>query len=90
MTERDITLDEEQKILRPGLWEHYKGGLYRVLFIATLSEDHKTRMVIYVSLTNGAVWIRPAREWRQVVTLEEGRPGFLQPRFTYIEMETPL
>lgn len=46
----------------PGLYRHYKGGLYTALAIVT---HHETRrpMVLYVSLHYGAVQVRPLVGW---------------------------
>jgi hypothetical protein len=51
----------EQRALYPiqGVFRHYKGGLYTVLFVARLSEARETEVVVYVSHTNGSIWVRP-------------------------------
>jgi len=43
-----------------GVYRHYKGGLYRVLFIA---RQHDTRdpMVVYVSMEHASINVRPLR-----------------------------
>lgn len=48
--------------VRPGLWRHYKGGLYTVIGTVT---HHETRMpmVLYVSHTYGGVNVRPVHGW---------------------------
>ena len=60
----------------PGVYQHFKGGRYRVLFTAKDSET-QTDMVVYVSLTNGGVWVRPAAMFNEVVE----RDGVSRPRF---------
>jgi hypothetical protein len=45
--------------LVPGLYRHYKGGLYQVLYLARHSETEE-QLVVYRSLAEGGVWVRPA------------------------------
>jgi hypothetical protein len=48
---------------RPGLYRHYKGGLYTVICLVT---HHETRrpMVLYVSHAYGGTNVRPLVGWR--------------------------
>lgn len=48
---------------RPGLYRHYKGGLYSALFLVT---HHETRepMVVYTSHTYGGLNVRPLTGWQ--------------------------
>lgn len=57
---------------RPGLYRHYKGGLYTAVGLVS---HHETRepMVLYISHTYGGLSVRPLHGWR-------GDPdGFLDP-----------
>jgi len=45
-------------------YQHYKGGLYKVIQIAKFEETFEW-MVIYENVTNGDMWVRPAKEWNQ-------------------------
>lgn len=47
---------------RPGVYRHYKGGLYTALFLVT---HHETRepMVVYVSHEKGHMNCRPLNGW---------------------------
>jgi hypothetical protein len=65
----------------PGLYQHYKGGKYRVLFTGTHSETHEP-LVVYLSLETGEVWVRPETMWHDRVT---GPDGTSRPRFEPIE-----
>jgi len=58
------------------IYRHYKGGLYRVLFNGTDSTNERsgTPVVVYVSLTNGRVFVRDAREFHGVT--EDGQRRF--------------
>lgn len=42
-----------------GVYRHFKGGRYRPLFVGRLSEQRDVEVVVYVSLTNGEIWVRP-------------------------------
>lgn len=43
---------------RPGLYRHYEGWLYTAICLVT-HHDGRHPMVLYVSLTNGVVNVRP-------------------------------
>jgi hypothetical protein len=58
--------------IQPGLYRHYKGGLYQVLHIAQHSETEE-QLVVYRSLSQGGVWVRPAAMFLEQVN---GRPRF--------------
>jgi len=47
---------------KPGLYKHYRGGLYSAICLVT---HHETRhpMVLYVSHTYGGMNVRPLRGW---------------------------
>jgi hypothetical protein len=46
-------------LVRPGLYRHYKGGLYRVLLVARHSETEE-EMVVYQDLYGEmGYWVRP-------------------------------
>ncbi len=66
--------------IRPGLYRHFKGGMYRVLFVARHSETEEP-MVVYQALYGECgYWVRPASMWNETVT----RDGKSCPRFVYI------
>ncbi|GBR05963.1 DUF1653 domain-containing protein [Acetobacter oeni] len=56
----------------PGLYRHYKGGLYTVIATARHSETEE-RLVVYRSESLGSVWVRPLAMWNETV---DGRPRF--------------
>ncbi len=69
----------EEAIL-PGLYEHFKGNRYRVLFTARHSETEE-EMVVYQALYGArGYWVRPASMWNETVT----REGKTFRRFTRI------
>ena len=64
--------------LKPGVYRHFKGRLYELLFTATHSETLE-KMVVYRQLYGeGSIWVRPAAMWFEPVT----RDGVTGPRFT--------
>jgi hypothetical protein len=64
--------------IAPGVYRHFKGGLYRVLHTATHSETEEP-MVVYVSMENpDRVWVRPLAMWSEEV---EAPGGERVPRF---------
>ena len=66
--------------IRPGLYRHFKGNEYRVLYTATHSETLEPMVVYQALYGQRGIWVRPAAMWNATVTLE----GKTLPRFTYI------
>ncbi len=61
--------------VRPGLWRHWRGGIYTVLFVGT---HHETRlpMLGYVSHTFGGLNFRPVHGWnRATASVSDGIRG---------------
>ena len=68
-------------MIKPGVYRHFKGKRYRVLFEAVNSETGE-RMVVYLALYGeGGVWVRPASMWNETVV----RDGKSFRRFTPVE-----
>ncbi len=66
-------------MIKPGVYRHFKGKRYRVLFEAVNSETGE-RMVVYLALyEEGKVWVRPASMWEEQVEAD----GVTQPRFAF-------
>lgn len=66
--------------IRPGLYRHFKGNEYRVLYTATHSETLEPMVVYQALYGQRGIWVRPAAMWNGTVT----REGKTLPRFTYI------
>lgn len=65
--------------IRPGIYRHFKGNRYRVLFTARHSETEE-ELVIYQALYGeGGYWARPAVLWNEEVE----RDGKKVRRFTW-------
>ena len=53
--------------IEPGLWKHFKGNLYRVMYVALHSETGE-EMVVYQALYGQrGMWVRPASMWLEHV-----------------------
>lgn len=66
---------------KPGeIWEHYKGGRYEIIDLATVEADHQT-VVIYRSLADGRIWTRPLDRFMGDVPTDYRT---LEPRFVRV------
>lgn len=67
--------------LKPGVYRHFKGNLYELLYTATHSETLE-EMVVYRALYGeGGIWVRPAAMWDEQVK----KDGYSGPRFAWVE-----
>ena len=67
--------------LKPGLYRHFKGNLYRLLYVANHSETLE-EMVVYQALYGEqGIWVRPASMWNEHIE----RDGYSGPRFYMVE-----
>ena len=67
-------------MIKPGIYEHYKGNQYELITIANHSETME-KMVVYKALYGeGEYWVRPLSMWKELVDLN----GEQVPRFRYI------
>ena len=65
--------------IKPGIYRHFKGNRYQVLFCARHSETEE-EMVVYRALYgDGGLWVRPASMWREEVEWK----GRQVPRFAW-------
>lgn len=73
---------------RPGLYGHWKGGLYSVLFVAKTSTNGSAseNTVVYVSMTTGKVLARDEREFAE--TVQHPETGLILKRFTLLQEYT--
>ena len=57
--------------LKPGLYRHFKGNLYRLLYVAKHSETLEP-MVVYQALYGEmGIWVRPANMWNEWVDRDD-------------------
>lgn len=67
--------------LKPGLYRHFKGSEYRLLYVAKHSETLEP-MVVYQALYGEmGIWVRPASMWNEHID----RDDYHGPRFCPIE-----
>jgi len=67
--------------VRPGIYRHYKGGLYRVLFLARHSETEEAMVVYQALYGERGYWVCPLGHF-----LEKVRVGGREvPRFELVE-----
>ncbi len=67
--------------LKPGVYRHFKGNLYRLITVARHSETLE-EMVVYQALYGeGGFWVRPLSMWEEHVE----KDGYSGPRFFFVE-----
>lgn len=72
--------------VKPGIYRHYKGGLYNVISTCTLvkpSEKNITKLVFYKTHKTDNFWLRPIDMF-----LENVDDNI--PRFTFIQPDTEI
>ena len=74
MTRREIA---------PGVYEHYKGARYEVLFVARHSETEEPFVVYRQLYGDGAAWIRPLEMFAESVEVD----GRSVPRFRVVDAD---
>lgn len=67
--------------LKPGLYRHFKGNLYRLLYVAKHSETLEPMVVYQALYGEKGIWVRPAAMWNEHVD----RDDYHGPRFIPIE-----
>ncbi len=63
--------------LRPGIYRHFKGNRYRLLYTARHSETLELMAVYQALYGDGEIWVRPASQWLETVE----RDGVQSVRF---------
>ena len=67
--------------LKPGIYRHFKGNLYRLIGVASHSETLEPMVVYQALYGEQGLWVRPATMWTEPVN----KDGYCGPRFTFIE-----
>ena len=68
---------------KKGIYEHYKGNRYELLYVANHSETME-KMVVYKALYGeGEIWVRPAYMWNETVNVNVN--GKAVERFKLVE-----
>lgn len=55
-----------QKIETGKTYKHYKGNIYKIIALGKNSENSE-EMVVYQSVKNNEIWIRPKSMWNDVI-----------------------
>lgn len=67
--------------MQQGIYRHYKGNLYQVLYVVKHSETQE-KLVVYQCLYGDySMWVRPLSMFNETVTLEDGSE---KPRFEFL------
>ncbi|WP_173910396.1 DUF1653 domain-containing protein [Acinetobacter sp. Marseille-Q1618] len=67
--------------MQQGIYRHYKGNLYQVLYLAQHSETQE-KLVVYQCLYGDySIWVRPLSMFNENVILEDGAE---KPRFEFL------
>jgi len=69
--------------LKPGVYRHFKGNLYRLLYVAKHSETLEPMVVYQALYGEGGIWVRPASMWTEHVEKE----NYSGPRFSWVGEE---
>ena len=67
--------------LPTGIYQHFRGALYKVLHIAQHSETEEELVVYQALYGDKGIWVRPLSMFTETVT----RDGETQPRFRYLD-----
>ncbi len=67
-------------MLKPGLYRHYKGNLYRLLFLARHTESMENMVIYQDAKDSDKIWARPAAMWEETVRID----GKEIPRFEFL------
>lgn len=61
----------KEKLPLPGeIYQHYKGGSYEIITMATHTETHE-KMVVYRSLNFGSIYTRPYTIFNEEIPIED-------------------
>ncbi len=80
MSGNNLELSELAKFFKPGIYRHFKGGVYEALFVGRHSENPSEEFIVYRNLENGGVWVRPIAMWFDEVDKAE----YKGPRFIWV------
>ena len=67
--------------MKKGIYQHYKGNKYELLYIARHSETLEDMVVYRALYGDGDIWVRPAYMWDETVEVN----GEKVLRFKFIE-----
>ncbi len=68
------------QVVKPGIYQHYKGGKYQVVNEALNTEDKSVNVIYYDLSDKKKFWIRPKENFLEEVEVD----GQKTPRFVYV------
>lgn len=71
---------EQLPDIRPGVYRHFKGNEYELLYAARHSETGEPMVVYRALYGERGIWVRPAHMWLEEVSRED----YHGPRFSYV------
>lgn len=71
-------------MIRPGIYEHYKGNKYEVIGLARHSETEDELVVYRALYGDHGLWVRPYQMFVERVTID----GEQVPRFSYLNQKS--
>lgn len=71
-------------MIRPGIYEHYKGDKYEVIGLARHSETEEELVVYRALYGDHGLWVRPYQMFVERVTID----GEQVPRFSYLNQKS--
>ena len=66
--------------LKLGVYRHFKGNRYELLYVAKHSETLEPMVVYRALYGEGGIWVRPASMWDEHVD----KDGYSGPRFAWV------
>lgn len=81
-----VELSEKAKSLKPGIYKHYKGKMYKVICVASHSETLEELVHYQALYDNHSHWVRPLDMFTEHVTVNNREV----PRFKYLSEQTGL
>ncbi len=76
----DAVFNITSDVLKPGLYRHFKGREYRLLYLALHSESLEPIVVYQAIYGSRGIWVRPAAMWNETIE----RNGVKTTRFQRI------
>ena len=71
---------DDRPDIRPGIYRHFKGGMYQVVGVATNSETGEYMVVYRALYGEKGLWVRPVSMWNETVK----KDGKTVKRFEFI------
>ena len=70
---KELQLSERAKNLKLGIYQHYKGGKYKIIGVAFHSETLEEMVIYQAQYGENNYWVRPLKEFLEEVEYEGGK-----------------